>query len=186
MVTINKIYTKNGDKGTTHLVGGARIEKSSLRVDTFGDIDELNCHLGMVRTLLEKQYDPSLTNLIKQIQNDIFDIGSIVATPYGEVWEGMRVITANHVEHLEHEIDRIVACVPPLTSFVLPGGSVLNSHLHIARAVCRRAERKLWALNESESIDTNLLIYMNRLSDLLFAMSRYDIHRSEKHEYLWK
>lgn len=185
MVKLNKLYTKNGDKGTTHLVGGERVEKCSLRVDAFGDIDELNSHLGMVRTLLTNKYNPDHTKLISKIQNELFDIGSIIATPHGTSWDGMREITEEHVDYLEQWIDLIVADLPELNSFVLPGGTIFNSHLHIARTVCRRAERKLWQINKTEPIPNQLLIYINRLSDLLFALSRYDVFHSEKQEYLW-
>lgn len=188
MVKINKIYTKNGDKGTTHLVGGDRIEKCSIRIDAVGDIDELNAYLGLVRTVLETKYNRDLVELLSILQNDLFDIGSIVATPPGVSWNGMRVITPEKVEFLENWIDKICDGIPELTSFVLPGGTILNSYLHIARAVCRRSERKLWQLSRTEShpVDSNVLIYVNRLSDLLFALSRYDIFENEKAEYLWK
>lgn len=193
MVKINKIYTKNGDKGTTHLVGGDRIEKCSVRIDAVGDIDELNAYLGLVRTTLETKYKREFVELLSVLQNDLFDIGSIVATPPGVSWSGMRVITPEKIQFLETWIDTVCEDIPELTSFVLPGGTMLNSYLHIARAVCRRAERKLWLLSNLESqtsieysLDSNLLIYINRLSDLLFALSRYDIFDNEKTEYLWK
>lgn len=182
MVKINKLYTKNGDKGTTHLVGGDRIEKRSTRIDAVGDIDELNAYLGLVRTTLESKYNRSLIELLSVLQNDLFDIGSIVATPPNTSWDGMRIITKEKVLYLENWIDTLCESVPELKSFVLPGGTILNSYLHIARAVCRRAERKLWVLNNEDdnSIDENLLIYVNRLSDLLFALSRRDIFDNEK------
>lgn len=186
MVKINKIYTKNGDKGTTHLVGGDRIEKCSIRVDSFGDIDELNSHLGMVRTIVESNLNCKLSELISKLQNDLFDIGSIIATPHGVTWSGMRIITEDHVKFLENWIDSVTENLPELKSFVLPGGTILNSHLHIARAVCRRAERKLWQIHKDEPLDTNLLIYVNRLSDLLFALSRHESFKTNKPEYLWK
>lgn len=186
MVKINKIYTKNGDEGTTHLVGGKRIAKASDRIDTVGDIDELNAHMGVIRTLLEQtRYIPKHIEIIAKIQNDLFDIGSIIATPSGESFSGMRTIESNDIIFLEQSIDYFTESLRELTSFVLPGGTIINANLHIARAVCRRVERKLWKLNETERISKELLIYINRLSDLCFAFSRYDVCKTDKKEYLW-
>jgi len=184
MVKINKIYTKNGDSGNTQLVGGESISKSSIRICSVGDIDELNSYLGMLRTLLV--YNADFSKALSQIQNDLFDIGCIVSTPHEKTFAGMRVISETNIQFLEDWIDSFSKNLAELKSFVLPGGNMLNSFMHISRAVCRRAERNLWKLNESEAICNNVLVYMNRLSDFLFAFSRFEIHRSGGTEYLWK
>jgi len=188
MVKINKIYTKNGDEGTTHLVGGTRIEKSSLRMSCVGEIDELNAHLGLIRTVVQKrEYSPETTNLLAKIQNDLFDIGAYLATPKDyEYADKMNTMNTEKIQVLESAIDDATSRVTELKSFVLPGGTELNSFLHIARAVCRRCERNLWQLNSEVELDKNVLVYLNRLSDLLFALSRYFIKLSDKKEYLWE
>ncbi len=184
MVKINKLYTKTGDRGQTHLVGGDTIAKSSIKVDAYGDIDELNANIGVVRTLA--QSNQTLNELLSTIQNELFDIGSIVATKANTTWSGMRTITPKQIAFLEQQIDKTLEGIPELKSFVLPGGTLINAELHRCRTVCRRAERKLWALKEIESVDENILIYINRLSDLLFALSRKESHSTNTPEFLWK
>lgn len=188
MVKINKIYTKNGDAGKTHLVGGAMIEKYSLKMCCVGEVDELNSHLGLIRTRVQlSEYKPEIVAALAKIQNDLFDIGAYVATAVdSEYKSALDVITEEHVQFLESKIDEITEVVPELKSFVLPGGTELNSFLHIARAVCRRTERNLWKLSAEEVVSKQVLIYMNRLSDLLFALSRYFIIIADKTEYLWQ
>jgi len=193
MGKINKLYTKNGDKGTTHLVGGDRIEKCSIRVDAIGDIDELNAYLGLVRTVLETKYNRSLVELLLILQSDVFNIGNIIATSPSLFTDAIKVITEENINFLENWIDKLCESIPELNSCVVPGGTILNSYLHIARTVCRRAERSIWLLNSLHSLevedanrwDKNLPIYLNRLSDLLFALSRYDIFDSEKIEHVF-
>lgn len=189
MVKINKIYTKNGDAGKTHMVGGSMIEKQSLKMCCVGELDELNAHLGLVRTKMEtNEYRPNIVSIMAKIQNDLFDIGAYIATePGSEYRTKLDFINETHINFLEAAIDEVVDVVPELKSFVLPGGSELNAFLHIARAVCRRVERNLWALKSVEAdVSSNTLIYVNRLSDLLFALSRYFIIIADKKEYLWK
>jgi cob(I)alamin adenosyltransferase len=188
MVKINKLYTKNGDSGKTHLVGGSMIEKFSLKIGCVGEIDELNSHLGLIRTKVEMLQDkPHIVGTLAQIQNDLFDIGAYIATDVSsEYKQSLNIITDKHVRFLEDKIDNITESIPELKSFVLPGGSELNAFLHIARTVCRRTERNLWLLNTEEDVSKSVLIYINRLSDFLFALSRYFIISAEKKEYLWE
>jgi len=189
MVKINKIYTKSGDAGKTHMVGGSMIEKQSLKMCCVGELDELNAHLGLVRTKIElSEYRPNIVSIMAKIQNDLFDIGAYIATESGDEYRTkLDFINETHISFLENAIDEMVDVVPELKSFVLPGGSELNAFLHIARAVCRRVERNLWALKSVETdLSSNTLIYVNRLSDLLFALSRYFIIIADKKEYLWK
>jgi cob(I)alamin adenosyltransferase len=184
MVKINKIYTRSGDKGETGLVGGQRVKKRSLRIRTFGGVDELNAWLGVIRTLTE---DHDLEKILAKIQNDLFDIGAELATLPGSEWPTMEKLSAVHTAALEKQIDKYTENVPDLTSFVLPGGSLINSYLHVARTVCRRVECDCWQLAEEEQkISSFILTYLNRLSDLLFALSRYVIHSAGGTEYLWK
>ena len=189
MVKINKIYTKNGDQGDTHLVGGTSIKKSSLRVDVYGEVDSLNSCLGMIRTLADKNQDSDLTKIIALLQNDLFDIGSILASDPKNILPGLPQIGEAHVTELEKNIDAAIKDLPELTSFVLPGGTELNSWLHIARTTCRKVERMLWGLQDSkidgDSIPKQILIYLNRLSDLFFALARRESFRSCTPEYLW-
>ncbi len=185
MVKINKIYTRTGDDGETGLVGGARTQKDSLRVQAYGDIDELNAFLGWARTLAEQSADHPLLPKLKILQNDLFDLGSELATPPGSAWPGMITMQPAHGHRLEHWIDELMDGIPELRSFVLPGGSELNAALHMSRCVCRRAERSIIHLGRTEHVSKDLVVFVNRLSDLLFAMARFESHRSGKPEYLW-
>jgi cob(I)alamin adenosyltransferase len=185
MVTLNRIYTRTGDDGTTGLVGGERTKKTSLRVCAFGDVDELNCHIGICVTILADGSIPQLHDKLITIQNELFDIGSELATPAGQSWPGLPQTTALHVEQLESWIDELNSDLPELKSFVLPGGSLLNAQAHLARAVCRRAERAVLHLAETEPVSAEVARYLNRLSDLLFVMSRSAAHAIGTPEYLW-
>ncbi|MDZ4786975.1 MAG: cob(I)yrinic acid a,c-diamide adenosyltransferase [bacterium] len=186
MVRISKIYTKTGDDGSTSLVDGSRVSKDSLRVDAYGDIDELNSELGIIRTLADKQGIKDLSLKIERIQNDLFDIGSNLATPPGFDKYPVFRVTESTITEFETWIDEITSKVPALTSFVLPGGTEINAFLHKARTTCRRVERRIVHLSKSESVDALILSYFNRLSDLLFAMCREESTRSGIAEYLWK
>ena len=186
MVKINKIYTRTGDKGETGLVGGQRINKDSLRVDAFGDVDELNAYLGYARTLAEQEKRSALIPMLAKIENDLFDLGSELATPPDSEWDGMSKISTAHINQLEVWVDQLIDGLPELRSFTLPGGTILNSILHIARTVCRRAERNIVRLSKSENVSNSILVYCNRLSDLLFAMARYESNQAGVPEYLWK
>jgi cob(I)alamin adenosyltransferase len=186
MVKINRIYTRTGDTGETGLVGGARVPKDSARVEAYGEIDELNSLLGWARTLADEGKAEDLAPKLAELQQALFDLGSELATPPGAQWPGMILVSAAQISELENWIDELIADVPELRSFVLPGGTHLNSALHIARAVCRRAERAILRLSRQESVSGNVLTYINRLSDLLFAMARHESKRSGTPEYLWR
>lgn len=174
MVKLNKIYTRTGDDGTTGLATGERVPKFNLRVEAYGAVDEANSALGAAR--LYASDDPELDAMLTRIQNDMFDLGADLATPdRGEPfkWEPLRIIEAQ-VTRLEAEIDAMNAAIPPLDSFVLPGGSPLAAHLHVARAISRRAERLIahLAAEPGEVVSGPALAYANRLSDFLFVAAR--------------
>ena len=167
MVKINRVYTRTGDEGTTGLVGGQRISKSARRVCAYGDLDELNSWLGLIRTIVPaEEIGPSLA----QIQNDLFDIGAELATPSDRIASVQ--IEEGAVKRLEDWIDAENKGLPELRSFILPGGTTANAYFHLARAVCRRAEREICSLNEVEPVRALLMEYVNRLSDLLFVLAR--------------
>lgn len=166
MVYLSQIYTKSGDQGHTGLGDGSRVPKDHLRVSAYGEVDELNATLGLVRTLGSAVPE---ADLLFQIQNDLFDVGADLCVP--GVSEGLRVQPAQ-VTRLEQAIDRVNARMEPLNSFVLPGGSPAAAWLHLARTVCRRAERHVVALMHTEDLNPQVVIYLNRLSDLLFVLGR--------------
>jgi len=180
LVKLNKIYTRTGDGGSAGLVDGSRVSKSSLRMTAIGEIDEANAAIGVAIAALGSG---EVSDKLLAIQNDLFDLGADVATP-GEV-EGALRILASQVNRLEGEIDAMNADLAPLTSFILPSGSPAVSALHLARAVVRRAERAAVALNESETLNRQLLAYLNRLSDHLFVAARFVAAR-EGGDVLWK
>ncbi len=189
MVKLSKIYTKTGDTGTTALVGGERVAKSSLRLEAYGSIDELNSFVGVVRTCAAASDDRAIADeagtTLRRIQNDLFDIGSLLATAPGSKWDGMREMQPEHITYLEETMDRYQDILESLPSFVLPGGGMLNAHAHVARTVCRRCERLLWRLHEEEPIDEVIVKYVNRLSDYLFVLSRWVAVKAGEEEYLW-
>jgi cob(I)alamin adenosyltransferase len=172
MVKLDKIYTRGGDSGETSLGNGARVAKSSTRVASYGDVDEANSILGIVRLYTEGPEDA----LLARIQNDLFDLGADLCTPIEEdpKYPPLR-ITAGQVDWLEAQIDRMNEDLPALSSFILPGGSPAAAFLHQARTVVRRAERLLVTLlaEPDEAVNRLALMYLNRLSDLLFVLSRY-------------
>lgn len=186
MVRINKIYTKTGDGGETHLVGGKRVRKSSKRVSVTGEIDELNCVLGWVVALANNDESTEIATQLSDIQSELFDLGAHTSSIPGEKYAAALTITSEDVERLEKSIDEFVKDLPELKSFILPGGNELISAIHLARAVCRRAERCLVGLLDEEKVDNLALQYLNRLSDLLFAMARFECKRSGLAEILWK
>lgn len=185
MVTLNRIYTRTGDDGSTGLVGGARIRKNDPRVEAYGDVDELNCHIGICVTLATSPSESHIRERLVLIQNELFDLGSELATPFGAGWEGMPKTEASHVNRLETWIDELNEPLASLKSFVLPGGTPLNAQLHLARAVCRRAERAIISLNDLEKVSDHVIRYVNRLSDLLFVMSRAAAQAAGAQEFLW-
>jgi cob(I)alamin adenosyltransferase len=185
MVTLNKIYTRTGDSGSTGLVGGARVDKDAGKVEAYGDIDELNSQLGVCKELASGPAAALVTDMLITIQNELFDIGAELATPADSHWEGMLKAGLQHVEQLERWIDKLNEPLPALRSFILPGGTLLSAQLHVARTVCRRAERHICKLHKLESVSPHILQYVNRLSDLLFVMARAVVHAEKKPEYLW-
>ena len=172
MVTLNRIYTRTGDGGTTRLATGQTVSKSDLRVETYGAVDEANAAIGLAR--LHTAADETLDPMLARIQNELFDLGADLCTPAdGRRAEGALRIVPAQVERLEHEIDAINAGLSPLNSFVLPGGSPAAAHLHLARTVVRRAERLVTSLARQEEVTPEALKYLNRLSDHLFVLSRH-------------
>jgi len=171
MVYLSRIYTKTGDKGDTSLGDGSRVPKDHPRVAAFGSVDELNSVLGL---LLAYQADMPEAELLRGIQNELFDVGADLCAPLpseGEADQRLR-IQPIQAERLEKAIDRLNASLQPLKSFVLPGGSIGAAWCHLARTVCRRAEREVVALSRTEPVNSQVIIYLNRLSDFLFVLAR--------------
>jgi cob(I)alamin adenosyltransferase len=185
MVTLNRIYTRTGDDGSTGLVGGKRVKKASHKVAAYGDIDELNSQLGVCKELASGESARLIQDKLITIQNELFDIGAELATPADAHWEGMLKAGAQHVQRLETWIDELNQPLPSLQSFILPGGTLLAAHIHVARTVCRRTERSILLLHEEESVSKPILEYINRLSDLLFVMARAVVIAEKCPEYLW-
>jgi cob(I)alamin adenosyltransferase len=187
MVKLNKIYTRTGDDGTTGLAGGERRKKYDLRIAAYGTIDEVNAAIGIAR--LHTAGDAGLDADLSRIQNDLFDLGADLATPgKGQGPGGARLtVTAKQVTWLEAEIDRFNAELSPLKSFVLPGGSAAAAYLHLARTLARRAERLIAELKDrpDESVSSDVLKYVNRLSDFLFVASRYANDKGVQ-DVLWR
>ena len=185
MVVLNKIYTKTGDDGGTRLANGAPASKSDLRVEAYGAVDELNAVIGLCR-LHTAQHD-RIDAKLARVQNELFDLGADLSTPHDPPpkWEALRIV-ASQIERLESEIDEINEALKPLDSFILPGGSPLSAHLHLARTVCRRAEREAVRLVESgQTVTPEAVIYLNRLSDLLFVAGRR-ANANGVDDVLWK
>jgi cob(I)alamin adenosyltransferase len=178
MVKLTKIYTRTGDEGTTGLVDGSRRSKAEPRMVAIGEVDEANSAIGVALLSVEGSLAAQLT----MIQNDLFDLGADLATP-GEIEGALRIIP-EQVARLEAEIDAMNAALSPLTSFILPGGSAASAHLHLARAIARRAERAAVALAEQEAINLSALAYLNRLSDWLFVAARV-MNQSGVSDVLW-
>jgi cob(I)alamin adenosyltransferase len=178
-----KIYTKAGDAGETSLLGGARVPKDHVRVAAYGDVDETNAAIGSVRALAE----PPLDRLLFGIQKDLLAIGARLADPTQQVVakRAKAAVTAAHVRRLERAIDAREEKLAPLRSFVLPGGTPTASLLHEARTVCRRAERSVVTLAREARVDPTILVYLNRLSDLLFVLARFENHRAGVDEPRW-
>lgn len=189
MVRITRVYTKTGDHGTTHLAGGQKVKKSAARIEAYGCVDELNAHIGAAVEILAKSSESVIETLRAQllrIQNELFDLGSQLAVLPEDRQENTPVIHKDDILRLESEIDKMNEALPPLKSFILPGGGEAAVRLHIARTVCRRAEREIIRLAENETLDGTEIPYMNRLSDWLFVASRYIALKLNIEETLWK
>ncbi len=190
MVYLSKIYTKTGDKGHTALVGGQMVPKDSLRIESYGTVDELNAVIGLVLCANAEEPGPDasrarLRSILTRVQNELFNLGSILATLPEDVSDKQPRIETRHVEALEHEIDELNEHLPPLRSFTLPGGGRVSSYLHLARTVCRRAERRIVALATAESVDAESVKYLNRLSDALYVLGRWNVRERGEQEPLW-
>jgi cob(I)alamin adenosyltransferase len=186
MVKLTRIYTRGGDRGETSLGDGSRVRKQSLRVEAFGTVDEANAAVGLCRLHVAEAEDAAATDaMLARIQNDLFDLGADLSTPEGSERrrEALRIVAAQ-VERLEREIDTMNADLKPLNSFVLPGGTALAAHLHLARTVARRAERQVAALAATEPVNAEAIKYLNRLSDHLFVLSRHVNDRGSR-DVLW-
>lgn len=177
-----KIYTKTGDKGLTSLIGGTRVPKHHLRIETYGTVDELNSYLGLIACMSTAEEDRSL---IKEIQDRLFTIGSSLASDPDKSKIKIPDLHLSDIELLEIEIDKINTYLPALKHFILPGGSVLAAQCHIARCICRRAERHVVKLAETSNIDDKVTMYLNRLSDYLFILARKVNFSNNIEENLW-
>ena len=183
-----KIYTKTGDKGTTALYGGNRVSKASARVESYGNIDELNSFIGLAKSEIT---DEKVLNQLKKIQFDLFTLGSESATPTDKLTLAngksrlTLMISETEIEELENWIDEYETQLEPLQYFILPGGGKSATALHVCRTVCRRAERSLVFLNESEEVRPELIKYLNRLSDYLFVLARYVSKLNKEKEEYW-
>jgi cob(I)alamin adenosyltransferase len=190
MIRLDRIYTKTGDRGDTRLVGGQAVRKDSARIEAYGTVDELSAALGVARTLLEQKDAPgeaaALATVLRRIQNELFNLGSDLATLPEDLHPRQPVIREEHVRALEREIDAWNEPLPALKSFLLPGGGLVASHLHVARTVCRRAERALVRVADQEAVRPDAIRYLNRLSDALFVMARHAARLYGEPEPLWE
>ena len=189
-VVLNRIYTRTGDAGKTALVGGQRVAKDNLRIEAYGTVDELNAFVGLARTTLDSLAERQtvvapLAAILMRVQHELFNLGSILATLPADIHPRQPQITAAEVQQLEREIDEANEKLPVLRSFVLPGGSRIDAELHVARTVCRRAERLLVTLAAQEIIPAEAIQYLNRLSDALFVWSRWVNSALGCQETLW-
>lgn len=186
-----RIYTRTGDDGTTGLVGGARVKKNSLRIESYGTLDELSSHIGLARTAMHPYLadDEGMRRLdawLAWTQDVLFNLGSELATPAAKRWEGMPLLSPGDAQALERAIDEAQSDLEPLRNFIHPGGNLPGAHLHVARTVCRRAERLVVSLREREpEISADCVRYVNRLSDALFVWARWANHRLHAPEHLW-
>lgn len=175
---LSKIYTRTGDDGTTGLADGQRVDKCDVRVEAYGAVDETNSALGML--LAEANIPASLRDCLTRVQHELFDVGAELSLP------GYERIAAKHVQQLEHDLDELNAPLPPLAEFVLPGGNRAAAICHLARTICRRAERRAWAAAKVTTVNDEVLRYLNRLSDLLFVAARCLARQDGGRETLWE
>lgn len=186
-LTLNRIYTRGGDRGFTSLVGGQRVPKHSLRIECFGIVDELNAQLGLTSIgISEESALAPLIPIFLRLQHELFNLGSILATLPEDVHLQQPRITEAEVQQLEKEIDEFNATLPPLKSFVLPGGTRTNGELHVCRTICRRAERAATQLSQNEPVSPEVIQYLNRLSDAFFVWSRWVNYVLGVDEILWQ
>lgn len=191
MVRITRVYTRTGDKGNTALVGGRRVAKDSPRIESYGTIDELNSIIGLARAFNADRLDQGeahryLDEVLAKIQDELFDLGSELATPEDAAYAGMYRVGAAEVKRIEEIIDHCQKDLAPLQSFILPGGGKIGAFLHQCRTVCRRAEREILRLSRAEDLSEWPLKYVNRLSDLLFVLARWVAKHGGEKEVLWQ
>ena len=184
-LAINRVYTRQGDRGDTALAGGQRVPKDSLRIEAYGVVDELNAFVGLARTGIRSPDLARLDGILSRVQHELFNLGSILATLPEDRRPKQPRITGAEVDQLEREVDEMNSGLPPLRSFVLPGGSRTNAELHVCRTICRRAERLCVALGRSEEVPPEAVRYLNRLSDAFFVWSRWASHAAGTAETLW-
>ncbi|SVA24149.1 uncharacterized protein METZ01_LOCUS77003 [marine metagenome] len=188
-IRINKVYTRTGDAGKTRLIGGEKRWKDDARVEAYGTVDELNSEIGLCRELLKEQKEDQFSSLIrflKSTQNELFNLGTQLASAEDRDSDNLPRLSHDAISKLESEIDTANELLSELTSFVLPGGSVINAQFHMARNVCRRAERRTVTLARNETVDQENIRYLNRLSDALFVWSRWVSHILKDDENLWE
>lgn len=190
-IHLSRIYTRTGDGGQTRLVGGDLVSKGHIRLETYGTSDELNCWVGRLRLHEQDQNLPAklrdfLQEHLGPLQHQLFDLGTLLATPPGKEWENMPTLANNAVSDLEKSIDAMNLELPSLNSFVLPGGSVLACDAHLARTVCRRLERLIARLMETEQVPASCLQFVNRLSDWFFVLARWVLVQEGNKEVLWQ
>ena len=191
MVRITRVYTRTGDKGNTALVGGRRVAKDSPRIESYGTIDELNSIIGLARAFNADKLDQGeahryLDEVLAKIQDELFDLGSELATPEDAAYAGMYRVGAVEVKRIEETIDHCQKDLAPLQSFILPGGGKIGAFLHQCRTVCRRAEREILRLSRAEDLSEWPLKYVNRLSDLFFVLARWVAKHGGEEEVLWQ
>ena len=189
---ITKVYTRTGDSGNTRLVGGREVPKDHVRIEAYGTVDELNAIVGLIRTFNQRSDADQgvverLDEMLKRIQNDLFDVGADLATRPEDRWEGIHLVGAPETERLEGWIDELNEDLGPLKDFILPGGGPVGAFFHQARTVCRRGERRLLSLvREEPEVGDGCLKYLNRLSDYLFVAGRWAAKALGEPEYLWE
>ncbi len=182
-----KIYTKTGDKGTTRLVDGSCVEKFNPRVEAYGTVDELNSYLGVVRVGLQKLPElESLDHFFEKIQNQLFNLGSLLACADKVIFQKLPAIEEHHVQSLEQKIDEMTAELPALRNFILPAGHEITAHLHVARTICRRSERRSAEVVVNDERYATCLQYLNRLSDFLFVAARWVNLKTHFEDVHWK
>ncbi|WP_374028849.1 cob(I)yrinic acid a,c-diamide adenosyltransferase [Bdellovibrio bacteriovorus] len=182
-----KIYTRTGDKGNTRLVDGSCVEKFNPRVEAYGTVDELNSSLGVVRASLTSYKElADLDTPLEKIQNELFNIGSLLATEKDEVFKLLPPITEEQIKYIEHQIDELTVTLPELRNFILPAGHPVSAYLHVSRTSCRRAERRSAEIAVKDERYVATLQYLNRLSDYLFVAARWANMKTGHHDVLWK
>ncbi len=187
MVRINRVYTKTGDDGTTGLVGGERAPKDAPRIEAYGSVDELNAAIGLVvNALARSAARAKLEPILRRVQNELFNLGAELATPDAVRRARSPAVAERHIARLEHELDELNEGLPELRSFILPGGGEASSFLHLARTVCRRAERRTIRLARSEPVGDFAVKYLNRLSDALFVFGRFASATDGQPEPVWE